>query len=74
MEGSAKNIYIYKLIIHQLMHQQITPADTSTDKILMTCFASWLLRSMSASFVIGNFSASIITAISTSYTAAVWKQ
>ena len=49
-------------------------ADTSTDKIIMTCFSSWLLRSMSASLVIGNFSARIITVVSTSYTAPAWKQ
>ena len=50
--------------------QQIlqSSADTSTNKIIMTCFSSWLLRSMSASLVIGNFSPPIIIVVSTSYT------
>ena len=67
-DTSKSNRY-YK--IQQLLQSS---ADTSTDKIIMTCFSSWLLRSMSASLVIGNFSPPIIIVVSTSYTSPAWKQ
>ena len=64
-DTSKSNRY-YK--IQQLLQSS---ADTSTDKIIMTRFNSWLLRNMSASLVIGNFSPPIIIVVSTSYTPPV---
>ena len=55
----------------QPMHQQITTADISVDKIIMTCFINWLLQNIPASLVKGSLSASIMTVVYTRYKSLV---
>ena len=55
----------------QPMHQQITTADISVDKIIMTCFINWLLQNIPVSLVKGSLSASIMTVVYTRYKSLV---
>ena len=55
----------------QPMHQQITTADISVDKIIMTCFINLLLQNIPASLVKGSLSASIMTVVYTRYKSLV---
>ena len=55
----------------QPMHQQITTADISVDKIIMTCSINWLLQNIPASLVKGSLSASIMIVVYTRYKSLV---
>ena len=55
----------------QPMHQQITTADISVDKIIITCFINWLLQNIPVSLVKGSLSASIMTVVYTRYKSLV---